>query len=77
MIYECRYFGKRPYGPWEKIDREIYESGYRSLFPRAKAIGDQYTRCVYEYRRRDDDTTSKPCDSTSTEAPGQMNKPTP
>jgi hypothetical protein len=23
------------------------------------------------------DTTPKPCDSTSTEAPGQMNKPTP
>jgi hypothetical protein len=52
MIYECRYFGKKPYGPWEQLDRETYESGYRSLFPRAREIGDQYTRCVYQYRRR-------------------------
>jgi hypothetical protein len=31
----------------------------------------------FEIAKKAFDTTSKPCDSTSTEAPGQMNKPTP
>lgn len=51
MIYERRYNGKKPYGQWERIDRETYESLYRAFYPKGP-IGNGFQRCVYEYRRR-------------------------
>ena len=52
VIYERRYDGKRPYGKWERIDRETYEWNYRRMFPKARTIPDTFGLCVYEYRRR-------------------------